>query len=427
MVGWIIASFGLTIFAAIPIGFCLAIVPMLYMMIYTEIPMTVIPHEMFSVLDSFPLMAIPLFIMAGQLMNATGITLKLVNLANALVGHIRGGLAHINIVVSMLFAGLNGSAIADTVSVGTILIPAMKEEGYPPGFSGAVTAASAVIGAIIPPSVVMVLYGSILGVSVGGLFAAGIIPGILIGLSLICVAYIISVKRKYVVHSDKFSIRKLVVSIKNTILALLMPVIIIGGIVFGVTTPTEAASIAVLYAVFLGMVVYRNLSFKQFIHVCYQSGVTAGVILLIVGASAPFGWLLTVLNLPTLISNFVTGITTNKYLILLILNIIMLFAGMLLDVTANILIFGPILSNIAVSVGVHPLHFALVMVVNLIIGLGTPPVGTTLFAAVPLAKTSVEDISIAIIPFILVQICVLIIITYIPSVCMWVPTLLGFI
>jgi tripartite ATP-independent transporter DctM subunit len=427
MVGWIIVAFGVTIFAAVPIGFCLAFVPMLYMMIFTEIPMTVISHEMFSVLDSFPLMAIPLFIMAGQLMNVTGITLQLVKLANALVGHIRGGLAHINIVVSMLFAGLNGSAIADTVSVGTILIPAMKEEGYPPGFSGAVTAASATIGAIIPPSVVMVLYGSILGVSVGGLFAAGIIPGILIGFSLICVAYTISVIRKYPVHSDKFSIRKLLVAIKSTILALLMPVIIIGGIVFGVTTTTEAAGIAVLYAVFLGTVVYRNLSFKKFINVCYQSGLTAGIILLIVGASAPFGWLLTVLDLPTLISNFVTGITTNKYLILLILNIIMLFAGMLLDVTANILILGPILSNIAIAVGVHPLHFALVMVVNLIIGLGTPPVGTTLFAAVPLAKTSVEDISIAIIPFISVQICVLVIITYIPSVCMWIPTLLGFV
>ncbi len=427
MVGWIVAGFAVAILSAIPIGFCLAIVPLIYMMIFTDIPRTVIPHEMFSVLNRFPLLAIPLFIMAGDLMNTTGITHQLVKMSNAMVGHIRGGLAHVNIVVSMLFAGLNGSAVADTVSVGSIMIPAMKEEGYDADFSAAVTAASSMIGAIIPPSVAMVLYGATLGVSIGGLFAAGIIPGLMIGIILIVVSYYISIRRNYPVHEERFSLRNFLLAIKNSFLALMMPVIIIGGIIFGVCTTTEAAGLAVLYALLLGVLVYRNLTLKGFIDVCFRSGVTSGIILLLVGASAPFGWLITVLNLPGIISDFMTGITTNKYLIFMFINIILLIAGMIMDATANILILGPILSHLAVSVGIHPLHFALVMVVNLIIGLGTPPVGTCLFATVPLAGVSVEKISRAIFPFILAQLVILVLITYVPIVCMWIPTMLGFV
>jgi len=427
MVAAIFLSFAFTIVIGLPIGFCLGVVPMVFNMFFMRYSLKVIPHEMFAALDSFPLMAIPLFILAGNLMNSVKLTHRLIRLSDTMVGHIRGGLAHVNIVVSMFFAGLNGSAVADTVSVGSVLIPAMIEEGYDPDFSAAVTASSSMIGAIIPPSVAMVLYGATLGVSIGGLFAAGIIPGLLIGLMLIATAYIISVRRKYPVHSDRFSLRAFLTELRKSFLALLMPVIIIGGIVLGVFTATEAAGIAVLYAMLLGLTVYRNLNISSLIHCLFESGITSGVILLLVGACAPFAWLINVLDVPRTITELITSFTQNKYVILLYLNIFLLVMGMILDATANILILGPILAPVAIAVGVHPLHFALVMVVNLIIGLGTPPVGTCLFASVPLAKVSVERISRAILPFVFAELAVLILITYVPPIVLFVPKLFGFV
>ncbi len=282
----------------IPVAFSLGLIPLVGTLFFSRFSPQVIPHEMWKALDSFPLMAIPLFILAGDLMNSARITHHLMSLSNSLVGHIRGGLAHMNIVVSMLFAGLNGSAVADTVSVGSILIPAMKEEGYDADFSAAVTISSSMIGAIIPPSVNMVLYGATLGVSIGGLFVAGIIPGFLIAVALITVAYVMSVRRKYPVHSDHFSLKVFIAELKKSILPLLMPLIILGGIVFGVFTPTEAAGIAVAYAMFLGLVVYRNLKVGDIVQSLYRSGVTSGIILLLVGASAPYGWLINIMEVP---------------------------------------------------------------------------------------------------------------------------------
>ena len=426
MIAAIFLSFAFLIVIGLPIGFCLGVIPLFFAMFFMKYSLQFIPHEMFTALDSFPLMAIPLFIMAGNLMNSVKITQQLIRFSDTMVGHIRGGLAHVNIVVSMFFAGLNGSSVADTVSVGSVMIPAMIEEGYEADFSAAVTASSSMIGAIIPPSVAMVLYGATLGVSIGGLFAAGIIPGVLIGLMLILTAYIISIRRKYPVHRKKFSLREFLKELKKSFLALLMPVIIIGGMVMGIFTATEAAGIAVGYAMLLGFVIYRNLSFSSFIRCLFDSGVTSGVILLLVGACAPFAWLITMLDVPSVIVNIITGLTSNKYLILLFLNIFLLVMGMVLDATANILILGPILAPVAAAVGIHPLHFALLMIINLIIGLGTPPVGTCLFATVPLAKISVERISRAILPFIGAQFVVLIFVTYFPPLVLFVPKLLGF-
>ena len=427
MVAAILISFGLLIVIGIPIGFCLGLIPLVSTMFFMRFSPKVIPHEMFSSLDTFPLMAIPLFILAGNLMNTARITHQLIRLSNSLVGWIRGGLAQVNIVVSMLFAGLNGSAVADAVSVGSVLIPVMKDEGYDADFAAAVTASSSMIGAIIPPSVGMVIYGSTLGVSIGALFAAGIIPGLMIGLALMIVAYVISVRRKYPVHSEKFRLLEFLKQLQHSILPLMLPVIIIGGIIFGVFTATEAAGIAVGYTAFLALVVYRNVSFSVFIDCLFRSGVTTGVILLLVGASAPFAWLITILEVPKIIAEGLTEVTTNKFLVLILINVFLLVMGMLLDATANILILGPILMPVALAFGIEPIHFSLVMIINLVIGLGTPPVGTVLFATVPIAKVSVEKISVAILPFCLAQLAILGLVTYVPTLTMWIPTLLGYV
>lgn len=427
MVAAILISFGLLIVIGIPIGFCLGLIPLVSTMFFMRFSPKVIPHEMFSSLDTFPLMAIPLFILAGNLMNTARITHQLIRLSNSLVGWIRGGLAQVNIVVSMLFAGLNGSAVADAVSVGSVLIPVMKDEGYDADFAAAVTASSSMIGAIIPPSVGMVIYGSTLGVSIGALFAAGIIPGLMIGLALMIVAYVISVRRKYPVHSEKFRLLEFLKQLQHSILPLMLPVIIIGGIIFGVFTATEAAGIAVGYTAFLALVVYRNVSFSEFIDCLFRSGVTTGVILLLVGASAPFAWLITILEVPKIIAEGLTEVTTNKFLVLILINVFLLVMGMLLDATANILILGPILMPVALAFGIEPIHFSLVMIINLVIGLGTPPVGTVLFATVPIAKVSVEKISVAILPFCLAQLAILGLVTYVPALTMWIPTLLGYV
>ncbi len=419
-------TFVFLIVISVPIGFVLGIIPLVCTMFFMRFSSTMIATEMFSALNSFPFIAIPLFILAGDLMNSTKVTHKLMQLSNTIIGHLRGGLANINIVVSMLFAGLNGSVVADTVSVGSVLIPAMKEEGYPDDFSAAVTAASSMIGGIIPPSVNMVLYGATLGVSIGALFAAGIIPGILIGVMLIIVSTVISIRKGFPVHSDGFSFIAFLRALRDSILPLMMPVIIIGGIMFGIFTATEAAAIAVAYALFLGFVVYRNLSLSDFIQALYRSGKLSGMILLLVGASAPFAWLITILNIPQVVTETITSMTSNKYLVLIYLNIFFLLMGMVLDATANILILGPIMIPVAHAFGINDIHFAMIMIVNLIIGLGTPPVGTVIFATVPLSGSTMEKISKAILPFIIGEIIILMLITYIPFISMWLPRLLGF-
>ena len=371
----VLLVFAFLIFMSIPIGFALAATALVFSLFFMRLSPTVVPHEMFKALDSFPFMAIPLFILAGDLMNTSRITHQLIQFSNSIVGHLRGGLANVNILVSMLFSGLNGSAVADTVSIGAVLIPAMKEEGYDADFSAAITATSSIIGAIVPPSIAMVIYGTALGVSVGGLFAAGLIPGLMIGFMLMIMTNIISRRRNYPVHPEGFSFYRFCKELYKSLLALIMPMIIIGGIILGVFTPTEAAGIAVGYAAFLGFFVYRKLSLSRFIECLFRSGVTAGIILLLVGASAPFGWLINTLGVPMTITSLITEITANKYLVLFFFNIFLLFMGMIMDATANILILGPILAPVAVALGVDPIHFALVMIVNLIIGLGTPPVG----------------------------------------------------
>lgn len=427
MIIGIVITFIVLLLISVPVGFVLGIIPITATMFFMRFPPTAIANEMFNSLNSFPLIAIPLFILAGDLMNSTKVTHQLVALSNTIIGHIRGGLANVNIVVSMLFAGLNGSVVGDTVSVGSVLIPAMKKEGYKSEFAAAVTAASSMIGGIIPPSVNMVLYGATLGVSIGALFAAGVIPGIMIGLMLIIVSTAISIKKGFPVSSDGFSIMAFFREFKKSFLPLMMPAIIIGGIIGGIFTATEAACIAVAYAMFLGFAVYRNLTISGFMECLYRSGKLSGIILLLVGASSPFAWLITVLDVPQELVGFITGLTDNKYVVMIYLNIFFLFMGMVLDATANILILAPIMVPVAHAFGINDIHFAIMMIINLIIGLGTPPVGTVIFATVPIADTTMEKVAKAIMPFILGELAILLLVTYIPILSTWLPTVAGFI
>lgn len=389
-------------------------------------PWILIPNSMFNGMDSFPLMAVPFFILAGELMNRGGITLRLVRFAGVLVGHIRGGLAHANIVASMLFAGITGSALADTAAIGSILIPAMKEEGYDADFSAAVTASSSLIGPIIPPSITMVIFGVTAGVSIGGLFLAGFVPGILIGFGLMGVAYLISRRRGYEVRERRASAREFFARLKDALLALLMPGIILGGIFAGVMTPTESAAVAVFYALIVGMFVFRELRPRDLAPIFLRSGLVTAFIMLIVGVARIFSDLLAAEQIPQQLSQALLSVTRSPWLILLLINVFLLFVGCVMDTTAAIIILVPVLLPVAQSIGVDPLTFGIIMSINLIIGLATPPLGVCLFVASGIAKITVERLVLAIWPFLLVEIGVLLLITYVPGLAMSVPRFFGY-
>ncbi|RKY03210.1 MAG: C4-dicarboxylate ABC transporter permease, partial [Spirochaetes bacterium] len=412
---WLLGiSFLLFLIMGIPVAFCLGISSLACLFIKPDIPLLIIPQKMFSGTDSFPLMAVPFFMLAGSLMNRGGITKRLIRFSNILVGSIRGGLAMVNVVASMFFAGITGAAVADTSAMGTILIPAMVKERYDVDFSAAITASSSTVGPIIPPSIPMIIYGVYAGVSIGKLFLAGIIPGVILGFSLLGVAYIISVKRGYP-KGKKVGIREFFVTLKEASLALIMPVIIIGGIVFGIFTATEAAVVAVFYAFFVGFFVYGELKIKDLPHIIIESGITTSIIMLVIANASIFGWIIAHEQIPQKVANLFLFFTHNKWLILLFINIFLLFVGTFLETTASLIILTPILLPLATSLGIEPIHFGIIMVLNLVIGLTTPPLGVCLFVACSIAHISLEKISRAIIPFLLTSIFVLFLVTYIPQ------------
>lgn len=411
----------------VPIVFALAIAPMVnFILLEQEIFLKMIVQRTFAGINQFPLMAIPFFILAGELMNRGGITQSLVTFANALVGHLRGGLAHVNIVTSMLFAGISGSAVADTSGVGSIMIPAMERDGYSRKFAAAVTAASSVIGPIIPPSIIMVVYAFMMNVSVAGLFAAGVVPGLMVGFLLMTVTAIIARRRNYPKASRRASGGELFKSGREAALPLLTPVIILGGIIGGVFTPTEAASIAAAYALILSVFVLRTLKPHELPQIFLKAAVASGAILLVVGTATAFAWVATLSQIPTKLSALLFSISEDPYLLLFLINILLLIVGMFLDAGPAILILGPILAPTMIELGVHPLHFAIIMCVNLTVGLATPPMGLILFVASSLTRLSVEVIALEMLPFLLVEIAVIFLITYFPEITMTLPQLLGF-
>ncbi|WP_282606192.1 TRAP transporter large permease [Pelagibius sp. Alg239-R121] len=411
----------------VPIVFALGVAPMAaFIMADKEVFLKLIAQRLYTGINQFPLLAIPLFILAGEIMNVGGITTRLVGFANALVGHFRGGLAHVNIVSSIFFAGLSGSAVADTSALGSMLIPAMEKQGYSRRFAAAVTAASSVIGPIIPPSIIMVIYAYIMQVSVAGLFLGGIVPGVLTGAGLMAVTAVIARRRNYPKANRRATVVEVGRAGFDAALPLLTPVIILGGILSGIFTPTEAAGAAVVYALLLSTFVMRTLTFQHFSKLLLRTAVASSIILLAVGTANVFGWVATISGIPTKLTGFVFSITDDPLLLLLMVNILLLIIGMFLDAGPAILILGPILAPLMQQLGIEPLHFAIIMCVNLTIGLATPPMGLILFVASTVSRERVEHIAREMLPYYCVHLAIILLITYVPALSLSVPRWLGY-
>ncbi len=384
-------------------------------------------RNIYNGIDSFPLMAIPFFMLAGELMNKGGITHRLVEFSQKMIGHVRGGLAQVNIMSSMLFAGLSGSAVADTTALGSMLIPAMEKNGYKRKFAAAVTAASSVIGPIIPPSGIMIIYSYVMGESVAALFLAGIIPGILVGLGLMSVVSLIARRGSLPPATQRATWRERGNSFVKAILPLLTPIIILGGILSGVFTPTEAAAVAAAYALFIGLFVLRTLKFSDLPMVFTKSALTSAVVLLLVGAAVAFKTVVSLSHAAEQLAEFVLSLTSDPLILLFLINILLFIVGMFLDAGPAIIILGPILGPIFIDLGVHPVHFAIIMSVNLTVGLATPPMGLVLFVASSVSGEKVETIAKTILPFLAVEVFVIFLITYVPQISMALPVFFGFV
>jgi len=417
-----IALFGLITIGA-PIAIALGGSSMLWVYLSQEIPDFAIIHRMVNGVDSFPLLAVPFFILAGNIMNAAGLTNHIFGFARALVGWLPGGLGHVNIGASIIFSGMSGAAVADAGGLGTIEIKAMSDAGYDTDFSVAVTASSATIGPIIPPSLPMVIFGVLASESIGQLFVAGFIPGLLMGLSLMIMVAIYAHKRHYP-KDARFSLRELGRSLIFGLPSLMSPVIIIGGIASGVFTPTEAAIAAVFYGLLLGLAVYRSLSFRDLMQVSLETVETTAIILLIVAGASIFAWILTENQITERFAALILSVSRNKFVVLLLMNIILFIVGFFMETIAAITILVPVLLPIAVEVGVDPVHFGVIMVLNLMIGLLTPPVGMVLYVLSRVAKVPFERCASATLPFLIPLVVVLMLITFVPAFSMWLPTVL---
>ncbi|MCB1717298.1 MAG: TRAP transporter large permease [Candidatus Competibacteraceae bacterium] len=419
--------FLITLILGVPIAFGLGIGAIAGFLIDgKEVFLKLVPQRLFLGINQFPLLAIPLFILAGEIMNVGGITQRLVMFANTLVGHLRGGLAHVNIVSSVLFAGLSGSAVADTSALGSILIPAMEKDGYTRRFAAAITAASSVIGPIIPPSIIMVIYALVMDVSVAGLFAAGFVPGLLMGLGLMMATAILARKRSFPKREHRANRVELWTAFRSAFFPLLTPIIILGGILSGVFTPTEAAAAAVAYALLISFLVTRTLRLQDLQGMLLRTGVSSATVLLVVGTATLIAGSVTLSGFPNTLAQFVFGLTDNPYLLLLLINILLLLVGMFLDAGPAILVLGPILGPTMLQLDIHPLHFAIIMCVNLTVGLTTPPMGLVLFVTSTLTRLQVLVIARELMPFLLVHIIIIFLITYFPALSMTLPKLLGF-
>lgn len=409
--------FFILLIVGVPVAFALGGASLLYFF-GIGIPLITLPQKMFAGMNSFVLLCVPGFILAGNLMNQGGITHKIIKFSNSLVGHIRGGLSQANIVASMVFAGISGTATADVASLGAIMIPAMVDEGYETDFSCAVTASSSTIGPIIPPSLPMIIAATMTGLSVTKLFVAGIIPGMLLGFGMMIVSYVISKKRSYP-KSERASFKTILLTFKDAIWALLMTVIILVGILGGITTPTEASIIAVIYGFIIGIYVYKDLTWKIIPGIIKDSALTTASILVLIGFANVFSWILAMEQVPQMVASAILSITENKLVILVLINLLLLFVGTFMETLSALAILFPTLLAIAITVGIDPIQFAIVCVLNLVIGLTTPPVGVCLFISSTIGKTSLGKVSKAILPFLGVSIIVLLLVTYFPPTTLW--------
>ena len=428
MLIWFLPIFLVFLLVGLPVFFALLAAPGLMLWINgQERDITLLYRNVYNGIDSFPLMAIPFFMLAGELMNRGGITARLVEFAQAMMGHLRGGLAHVNILSSILFAGLSGSAVADTSALGSMLVPAMVKQGYSRRFAAAVTAASSVIGPIIPPSGIMIIYAYVMGESVAALFLAGIVPGILVGIGLMLMVKLMANLKDFPPASKRYSWSERGDASLKAFFPLMTPVIILGGILMGIFTPTEAAAVAVGYAIFIGFFVMRTLRFRDLSDVLNRAAMTSAIVLLLVGAAMAFKTVVSLSHAPEYLASAILSISENPLILLFLINVLLFIVGMFLDAGPAIIILGPVLGPIFLDLGIHPVHFAIIMSVNLTVGLATPPMGLVLFVASSVSGERVEEITRAILPFLLVEIIVIFLITFFPAISMTIPRLTGFV
>ena len=408
--------FGLLLFLlllGVPVTFALGLAAVVTIWQGNIMPLLIVPQEMIRSMNSFPLLAIPFFILAGNLMQAGGISRRLVDFSKTLVGSTTGGLAMVAIVTSAFFAAISGSGAATTAAVGAILIPAMIAQGYSASYAAANQAAAGALGVIIPPSIPLILYAISANQSVGDMFAAGFLPGFVVVLSLLIYAWY-HARSQTTLPEEPANLGRILRAGWSALLALLMPTLILGGIYGGVVTPTEAAVVAVVYSLVVGVVIYRELPFKEIPVILRDSAVTAAVILSIIAAAGLYGRVILSLQVPTVISNLVVGAIDSPWLFIILVNVLLLIVGMFLEAAAAILIFTPILLPIALSFGFDPVHFGVIMIVNLAMGMFTPPVGLNLFIASNIAKTSIPRIARSVVPFVLILMADLMIISFVP-------------
>jgi len=407
----------------VPIAISLGVSALVAIYFGSTLPLQIITQKAFTSLDSFPLLAIPFFMLAGILMGKGGVSKRLLNMAAAMVGWMIGGLSMVTIVACMFFAAISGSGPATVAAIGGFMIPAMREKGYEGGFAASVAASAGSIGVIVPPSIPFVLFGVIGGVSVGDMFLAGIIPGVVIGIGLMLTAYFIAKKRGYKPDTSvTFSFKDVWKTTFDAKWALLIPVIILGGIYGGIFSPTEAAVVAVVYAFIIGMFVYKELTWKSFYESCRETVVINATTMIIIGLSVSFAYFMTLEKIPDDISTFLTELSANPIVILLAINVLLLIVGMFIDTISALVVLTPILLPIVVSVGVDPIHFGVILVANLAIGFITPPLGVNLFVASSVGNVKFEKIVMAIIPFLVSMLICLLVITFIPSMSLWLPS-----
>ena len=421
-----ILIFFVFLFLGLPIGFVMAISAFLYFAFSGDpLYFMMMPDKIFGGMNIFVLTAIPFFMFAGEVMNRTGVSARLITFSNLVIGRVRGGLAQVNVLASILFAGITGVALGDIAALGSVFVPAMKKQGYDTEFTAAVTAASSLCGPIIPPSTVIVLYAAVMGVSVGAMFTGAIIPGLLIGLSDMLIVKILSEKRQYPKVVVKVTPRAFVLSLKDAILALIMPVIIIGGILGGVFTPTEAAAVAVFYALVIGLFIFRTLKVRYLFDILANTVISSSKLFFIIAGASIVSWVFGIENIPVFVESAFHAVSQNKYILIFMINVFFLFMGTWMDPGPSIILFAPVLAPMAVKLGVNPIQFGIMLIINTNIGLCTPPVGNVLFAISDMSKVDIFKVGKELMPFLTINFAIILLVGYIPQLSLVLPRLFG--